>query len=310
MGLVLITAPTLEPLTAYEAKRHLRLDTTTAEPVPPAPTVALAGAGAGNVNNGVHRYRVTFVTADGETDGGDISAAVTVADSSTNGRVSITGIPIGGGRVTQRKIYRTVAGGSTYLLLTTIADNTTTTYQDNTADASLGAQVPTSNATEDPEVLSFVAAARLVVEEETGRALVTQTWEYTLDKFPFDDEAIRLPKPPLVSVSSVKYLDLSGNEQTMSASDYVVDTGKQRGEIVLAADKSWPIALEQRNAIKVRFVAGYGAPAAVPGPLVSALKLVLGDLHGNRSAGIVGATFSVNPAVDRILNAYRVLEVA
>src|SRR5262249_42315303 len=41
--------------------------------------------------------------------------------------------------VTQRKIYRTKVGGSSYFLLTTLADNTSTTYTDNIADASLGA---------------------------------------------------------------------------------------------------------------------------------------------------------------------------
>ena len=39
--------------------------------------------------------------------------------------------------VIARKIYRTKAGGSTYWLLATIADNTTTTYTDTAADASL-----------------------------------------------------------------------------------------------------------------------------------------------------------------------------
>ena len=38
---------------------------------------------------------------------------------------------------TSRKIYRTKAGGATYYLLTTIADNSTTIYTDNTADVSL-----------------------------------------------------------------------------------------------------------------------------------------------------------------------------
>lgn len=310
MGQTLVTAPTLEPITADEAKRHLRLDSTSAEPTPPAPTVALAGAGAGNVDNGVHRYRVTFVTADGETDGGDISSALTVADKTVNGQVSVTNIPIGGSRVTQRKLYRTTAGGSTYLLLTTIANNTATSYTDNIADSSLGAGIPASNTTVDPEVRALIIAAREHVEGDIKRALVTQTWEYTLDAFPANDEAIKLPRPPLISVTSVKYIDANGVEQTMSSSDYIVDKTKLYGEIALAYAKTWPTARAQRNAVTVRFDAGYGAPAAVPEPLKSAMKLVLGDLYGQRTAGIVGTIRTDNPAVERLLAPYRLLEVA
>jgi hypothetical protein len=45
--------------------------------------------------------------------------------------------------VTSRKLYRTAAGGSTYLLAATIADNSTTTYTDSLVDGSLGAAAPT-----------------------------------------------------------------------------------------------------------------------------------------------------------------------
>src|SRR3989344_5689951 len=97
MSLHLITAPTVEPVTVAEARSHLRLDDEAGEPAPVAPTVALASpAVAGNVDNGAHRYLVTFVTADGETEAGAISAAVTVADKTVNGKVELTAIPFGG----------------------------------------------------------------------------------------------------------------------------------------------------------------------------------------------------------------------
>ncbi len=113
---------------------------------------ALAGAGAGNVDDGTHSYKVTFVTAEGETDPNIKSNVVTVADKATDGQVNLTSIPLGptsgGPTVTDRKIYRTVAGDTgNWKLLTTIADNTTTTYTDNTADAGLGADAPTTNGT-------------------------------------------------------------------------------------------------------------------------------------------------------------------
>lgn len=114
---------------------------------PGAPTVALAGAGAGNLSNGNYTYRVTFVTPDGETDGGTVSAVVTVADFTVNGQVSVSNIAVGPSHVTSRNLYRTVAGGATHRLLSTIANNTTTIFTDNVADGSLGANFPTVNST-------------------------------------------------------------------------------------------------------------------------------------------------------------------
>ncbi len=100
---------------------------------------ALAGAGAGNVDDGTHKYKITYINDTGETELGAVSNTVTVADKSTNGKISLTSIPIStSGSVIARKIYRTKAGDTDYYLLTTINDNTTTTYTDNTADASLG----------------------------------------------------------------------------------------------------------------------------------------------------------------------------
>lgn len=57
----------------------------------------------------------------------------------------ITGITGGDPATTSRKLYRTAAGGSQLKLLTTIAGRVTSFYTDTTLDASLGANVPTSN---------------------------------------------------------------------------------------------------------------------------------------------------------------------
>lgn len=317
--LSLNTAPTSEPLTVAEANAQLKLDSTNAEPAPTAVTVALAGAGAGNVDNGAHRYLATFVTADGETDAGTISNAVTVADKTTNGKVSISSIPIGGSLVTTRKLYRTVAGGSTYLLLATIADNTTTTYTDNIADSSLGAQAPTTNTTADPFVTGLIQTARLWAERETERAFLTQTWTLYLDSFPWWRAPIFVPLPPLQSVVWIKYYDQDGTLQTWDSSNYYVTTpagdAPQRGQIVPASSVSYPLlpsfALTQRrpDGVQVKFTAGWTAAASVPMPIKAAMKLMIGNLYRNREAAqIIRGSADVLPfGVDALLAPYRVV---
>lgn len=120
---------------------------------PNAPTAALAGAGAGNVDNGTHSYKITYVTASGESIGSPASNVLNVTDNSTNGQVALTGIGKGNGNVTARKIYRTVAGDTgAYMLVGTLNDNSTTTFTDNVADSSLGADIPTDNTTLDTTI--------------------------------------------------------------------------------------------------------------------------------------------------------------
>lgn len=122
------------------ATTTLKLDYVRRRPIlvdrPAAPAVAV---GSATGLTGVFLYKVTFVTADGETLGIQ-SSALTL--SNQKGAISSiptfpTFVP-----VTSRKLYRTVNAGSTFKLLTTFTDNTTTTYTDNTADGSLGADAP------------------------------------------------------------------------------------------------------------------------------------------------------------------------
>jgi hypothetical protein len=111
---------------------------------PGAPTAAVLTT-AGNLN-GRYRYKVTFVTANGETGPGTPTPEV----NPVNQQVSLTAIPVGPAAVTARRIYRlnnSVGTDQFYKLVTTLADNTTTSYTDNIADASLGARKAGVNTT-------------------------------------------------------------------------------------------------------------------------------------------------------------------
>lgn len=308
MRIVVYSEPATEPVTVAETITACRIDTINQEPAPAAPTVTL-GSGAGNVDNGAHRYRVTFVTVDGETQGGDISDAVTVADKSINGKVQLTAIPLGGSLVTSRKIYRTAAGGSIYYLLATIANNTATTYTDNIADASLGAAVPSENTTGDAQISRHIKSARQEAEKRLRRYLVTQTLDAYFDKFPGYDESRRrmIKLPPLQSVESITYIDSDGVEQTLDASRYQVDAiGSSIGRILPAYGYDWPSTRDQMNAVKVRFVAGYGAASAVPEPIKDWIKMRAKQKYDQPDAAIVGANISEMPRqfVDGLLDPF------
>ena len=121
---------------------------------PEAPDAALISpAAAGNVEDGAHSYKVTFVAGATETEGGAQSDPVTVVDKTTNGKIVLTNIPVStDSGVTARNVYRTEANAdpdvaANYKLLTTIGNNTATTFTDNVADGSLTTVAPTTNDT-------------------------------------------------------------------------------------------------------------------------------------------------------------------
>ena len=132
-----------------------------------------------------------------------------------------------------------------------------------TAEAKLFLRV--DHATQDDLIDDLIAAARQQVEVDTGRSLITTTWDMTVDAFPAD-RAITLPRLPLISVTSVTSYDADDTAATFSSSDYRVDSAQ--GRIALDDDAAWPTDLRRQSAVVVRFVAGYGSSGAdVPQPL-------------------------------------------
>lgn len=305
MSLVVVTPPATEPLSLHEVRTHLRLGAENVEPCPASPVAANASLGAGNVNVGAHRYCITFVTADGETQGGDQSNAVSVSNTTTNGQVALSEIPTGGAAVIARKIYRTKANADVFYLLATLSDNTTVAYTDNIADASLGVEVPTQNTTGDPEIAALLSTARIHVENDLRRALIARTLDYKTSCLPSCGE-LPLPLAPVISVTSVTYLDTDGASQTLATTEYEVDAGPALPVVIHRQyQKTWPRVQASRLPVTVRFVAGYGTNATdVPLPIRQAIKLLIGDLYTNREANaaqlLKGGTYSA------LLDYYRI----
>jgi hypothetical protein len=148
-------------------------------------TVSAVSIGSSTgVINGEVRYKVAYVNSASVL--GDVGTA-TVTATITNGKVHLTDIPVAptSHGVSARRIYRNFVSGATgtYGLLTTLNDNTTTTYVDNTLDASLGATAPTDQG-EPPKYSCIVQhAGRLFMNDPANPNYVwyTELWEpYTV----------------------------------------------------------------------------------------------------------------------------------
>lgn len=157
----------------------------------------------------------------------------------------------------------------------------------------------------------LIPGARAWLEGYIRRQLITATYALSLCGFPADG-VIRLPMPPLQSVSSVKYLDTAGVEQTLSSAAYVVEAPAgpyaRPGRITLAFGQIWPATLAQQKAVTVTFIAGYGdAAAAVPKPLVQSMLLMIGQAfeHREQQSGTIAMANVVT--AELLASDYRVL---
>lgn len=76
---------------------------------------------------------------------GSAGAAAPTVNTAALNIVQLTGVSVGGSPTSSRNIYRTPVGSTQLKLVTSLADNTTTTYQDSHSDASLGVNAPVSD---------------------------------------------------------------------------------------------------------------------------------------------------------------------
>jgi len=135
--------------------------------------------------------------------------------------------------------------------------------------------------TEDDLIDTWIAAGRKLAEDFQNRAYITQTWELYFDCFP--PSPFNLPRPPLVSITSIKYYDTDETEYTVSSDDYIVDTC-EIGRVSLQHGGTWPsTTLRPVNGVIVRFVAGYGAAADVPESVKDAIYLYCAYRYENRT---------------------------
>ena len=131
-----------------------------------------------------------------------------------------------------------------------------------------------------------------------GRALGTQTWDLVLDEFP--SEGIRIPLPPMQSVTYLRYVSPdTGLEVTLTENtDYLVDVYSEPGWIMPGAN-GWPAIMDTINAVRVRFVAGY---EAVPPAIKQAVMLLAAHYYENRESVVLDVKPTVLPqAVDALL---------
>lgn len=182
-------------------------------------------------------------------------------------------------------------------------------------------------AADDELIAMMITSARQSCETMMQRSILPQTLELALDAFPGADgpgelrrfralaaagrarafDAIALPRGPVSSVTSVKYTDTAGAEQTLAGAAWQTDLRDDRvGYVLPVYGGSWPTTRDDINAVRVRYVAGWADPDSVPAPVVSWILLRIGGLYENREQFVAGVEIKTAPFVDRLLDPWAI----
>jgi uncharacterized phiE125 gp8 family phage protein len=162
---------------------------------------------------------------------------------------------------------------------------------------------------DDTLITALITTARQFAEMITQRQLISAQWQLRLDYF---SGMIKLDRCPLISLDSIKYLDMSGTLQTMPVTDYVVDDSSEPVRITPVFGRIWPIPVPQVGAVQVNFTSGYGASEiSVPEGIKSWMKIRIASLYEHRAEiEIIQRSQMVEmPFVDRLLDPFRVVSV-
>lgn len=182
------------------------------------------------------------------------------------------------------------------------------------ADAKMHMRVESDD--ENDYIGALIATAVLTIEAFLRRKLITQDWKLYLDGFPFIQNysrcrTISFPFSPVQSVTSVKYYDTNGVQQTLAPNtDYDVHIEGDPGFIVPSFSRYWPVTRLMPNAVEIVYKVGYGDDATkIPPPIVHAVKMLANHWYENREPVSIGNISSELPyGPERLCWPYRALE--
>lgn len=141
---------------------------------------------------------------------------------------------------------------------------------------------------DDSRIRIAIQKAREWVESYVQRQMIQADSTVYLDFFPCGSAPINLPKPPLVEVTEIRYIDTAGVQQTFTDFDY--DPVGYVGRVYPTFGKVWPATRLIPNAVEIDMTHGYGASgSSVPACLIEAMLLLISHSYENREPVLIGS---------------------
>lgn len=162
---------------------------------------------------------------------------------------------------------------------------------------------------EDDLVTALIVSARHVVERQTRRALISQTWRVICDAWP-DPGTFAIPLAPFISLSAIRTYDAANVATVLGTSTYYVDA--QPGAARVQFTVQPPNPGRAIAGIELDAVIGYGAGAAsVPDPLRLAMRLLVARWFEARGDAAADAgALQIPPLIAALLQPFRMMRLA
>lgn len=162
---------------------------------------------------------------------------------------------------------------------------------------------------DDEHVTRIIRGVADYIERTYGLALLTQTVAQYHYRFPCTSDApLLLRIAPLISVTSITYVDSAGDTQTWDAAEYTSGGYNGRNFIIPKTGYSWPSDVDTNlpNAVTVTYQAGYGTkPSNIPPVITEAMLLKITDRYENRADPVRG----MQTASDVVMQGFYVFSV-
>lgn len=128
---------------------------------------------------------------------------------------------------------------------------------------------------DDTTLQAILLAARLAVEQRTGRILTVQTWRLRLDSWP-DNQRVRVPLFPFRRLIAARIFDANGQSVAIAASSIV---NSEPGFIGFNAA---PQPGRPEGGIEIDVEVGYAGAADIPAALILAVMRKAARLYEAR----------------------------
>lgn len=174
--------------------------------------------------------------------------------------------------------------------------------------AELKSQLRITSSAQDTMLNVLLKSARQWAEDFLRYQMISATWDKYFDDFPASGDCIWIQKSPVTSITYIKYLDSSGTLTEWANTYWTPDYNSTPCRIYEKYGYTYPTTQATKNAVVVRFEAGYTDADAVPDIYKQAILMKAASLYENPSDEVTGTQVNkMSLTSEKLLRPFRAI---